>query len=818
MSTVKPEMVRVWAVNADSADILDPDLDTPGPGKEDAGPGKVEKGWDADNVPPQTWFNWEQNRQGTFNNHVNIEGIPVWDENSKYVENSYSKDPTDGRIYRSLSGTELDPNVGNQPSLNLDKWKKQIETELEVVVTPTNTAPPGGSEVVTLTPLLESSAFRTIINVPHGASEYRVARDSAMTDLVALSGALGAVEQWLVTPALAAGDDYFWDVRYQNLDGTWSERSTSTGFNIPESAVQVPTNLLPTDLDTSQTDTVILNSDAFLSTPPSVHTASQWQITTDVNFVTIDFDSGEDLINLLSFTQAGIELNLTTYYWRVRYKSDTLGWSSFSAPFSFTTVNEAVQKPTNLTPTNGTTEVGSSVQLTGDSFTSIPGGAQVHTASQWQVGNSDFSVIYFDSGTDAVNLETISATGYPEGTTTAYWRVRYQGDITGFSEWSTPFTFVTVAVFADWLNWDGLSDGVFVSVAGQASISSSKRPVDVCDIGGGKQLVCYQLNGSTSVSATVMTTTGLVTVTGGSDSAVFADVDEVNCVGIDTDRAVVMTKDDTSDDLRVAIIDITGTTPSIGADVIAASGAGGASTSNSSIVKLDSGRVALFYREVGGDLICNVIDVSGATPVAQTPDVFVGTHGLTSQSAVLLEADKIVCLARNTTTDTLLTIVCNFSGNTTTFAASSNVKSTSLPGSRDMRIARTGPSAFAYCAQDGGSMEITKATYDGGDVITTGDVASTTAGADDAGQIQLLSPVDDQLLVLTGQINPSDQAFVTPIDPVTPVFKTTVNYGQSEMDWGQSVAMAVIDDTRVALVLNANNTGTLKMKILNGEP
>ncbi len=459
----KPDVSEVWASNADPDDIFNPDVgggsNPPIPGI----PGKTEKGWEATDIPPHQYFNYEQNRQGEFNSHVNIEGTPVWDENTPYIESSLAKDPTDRRVYRSLEGTVANPNQGNQPSLNLDKWKKQIETELEIVVTPTNVSPINSVEVVDTTPTLTASDFRTILNVAHGASEFRVARDAAMTDLIALSGTLGAVTTWDVTPALATGDDYYWDVRYQNADGTWSERSTSTGFTIPEAAIQTPTNLTPTDLDTSVTDTVNLTADAFLSTPASTHVASQWQITTDVNFITIDFDSGEDAINLTSFTQAGLALNLTTYYWRVRYKSDTLGWSSFSAPFSFTTVTETIQQPTNLTPTNGTVDVGGSVQLTADAFTFI-GGPQTHTASQWQAGNSDFSTVYFDSGEDAVNLETINATGYPEGTTTVYWRVRYKGSVTGFSVWSNPFTFVTKAVFSTFLTtWDGTTDGATVN-------------------------------------------------------------------------------------------------------------------------------------------------------------------------------------------------------------------------------------------------------------------------------------------------------------------------------------------------------------------
>jgi len=326
------------------------------------------------------------------------------------------------------------------------------EQELDVIGQPQVVSPTNGATIGTTTPTLTASEYKHLYSPSsggvHAASEFRVSTDADMSNIVATSGILGAVESW-VSDVVGVGDEYFWDARYRDTDGLWSARSLPSSMTLPSISIETPIAVSPTDLNTQVGDTVELTSSSFALVAGGVpdHIASQWQIAEDENFTgTITVDSGEDGVNLTSFNYAGLGLNLVTYYWRVRYKDAAFGWSNFSEVFSFTTVTEVVQTPTSTSPANGSIDVIEEVTLSADAYTPI-GSSQTHIASQWQAGNSDFTVVYFDSGEDNVNLTSIEATGYPEGEVLVYWRVRYKGSVTGFSAWSPTKTFTSILTY-----------------------------------------------------------------------------------------------------------------------------------------------------------------------------------------------------------------------------------------------------------------------------------------------------------------------------------------------------------------------------------
>ncbi len=70
------------------------------------------------------------------------------------------------------------------------------------------------------------------------------------------------------------------------------------------------------------------------------HAASQWQITlaTDTGFAAVVEDSGEDAVNLLSYTVVTPLDHTTEYIWRVRYKDTSGDFSEYSVPFTLTTL------------------------------------------------------------------------------------------------------------------------------------------------------------------------------------------------------------------------------------------------------------------------------------------------------------------------------------------------------------------------------------------------------------------------------------------------------------------------------------------------
>lgn len=84
----KPSKINLlWS---SAGDILDP------------GDTKYQQGWDVE-IPPRQWENYIQNKQDTFNAHVNQHGICVWDSVTEYqLDKSYVQGPTNGIVYRCV--------------------------------------------------------------------------------------------------------------------------------------------------------------------------------------------------------------------------------------------------------------------------------------------------------------------------------------------------------------------------------------------------------------------------------------------------------------------------------------------------------------------------------------------------------------------------------------------------------------------------------------------------------------------------------------------------------------------------------------------
>jgi len=89
--TDKPDLTRVWAKDAPSNNIVDPDATTPG---------KFSNGWEAE-VPPFEHFNFIQKFQTQGLAHINEQGIAVWDTNTVYPVGGLAKG-SDGNVYKAL--------------------------------------------------------------------------------------------------------------------------------------------------------------------------------------------------------------------------------------------------------------------------------------------------------------------------------------------------------------------------------------------------------------------------------------------------------------------------------------------------------------------------------------------------------------------------------------------------------------------------------------------------------------------------------------------------------------------------------------------
>ncbi|MCX6000573.1 MAG: fibronectin type III domain-containing protein, partial [Chloroflexi bacterium] len=329
-------------------------------------------------------------------------------------------------------------------------------TPMQVPNKPGNTSPAAGTTGQSLTPTLTASAFSDPDAVDsHSASQWQITTtpgnytspvfDSGMdtTNLTGINIGAGY---------LTYGTTYFWHVRYRDSYGNWSAYSNETSFATAASgAPNTPSNVRPEDGTTNITLTPTLQATSF-SDPDEgdSHFASQWQIATNSTFDTayVVFDSGIDRTDPPAVSVPSHLLQRgTLYYWHVRYEDSYGNWSDWSSFTNFTTFpNNPPVVPSNIRPTDGTTDVVLTVTLEASPFVD-PDEGDSHHASQWQIATdvsfSSASLVY-DSSIETSDLTTITVpSGILQRGTLHFWRVRYADSQYDWSPWSNCTNFTT---------------------------------------------------------------------------------------------------------------------------------------------------------------------------------------------------------------------------------------------------------------------------------------------------------------------------------------------------------------------------------------
>lgn len=145
----------------------------------------------------------------------------------------------------------------------------------------------------------------------------------------------------------------------------------SITYTPPTGAPNAPTNSFPANAERNEGVTPLLQASPFTSTNPpclfDVQIASQWQVLNKPGTVVVA-DSGTNTVNLLSWIVPTNKLYYgSNYEWRVRYRDNHNGWSSYSAQTSFSTcgpVLDGTVKGTNLVFRWPTNSIGFSLQST----------------------------------------------------------------------------------------------------------------------------------------------------------------------------------------------------------------------------------------------------------------------------------------------------------------------------------------------------------------------------------------------------------------------------------------------------------------------
>jgi hypothetical protein len=102
--------------------------------------------------------------------------------------------------------------------------------------------------------------------------------------------------------------------------------------------IRTPSNVSPANGNTNITVNPTLTASPYYSLYGAAMTAAQWQVSLDQNFLNTVINTGDIAGTSVTYAITSISLgNLTTYYWRVRYKDANGVYSAWSAPTSFTT-------------------------------------------------------------------------------------------------------------------------------------------------------------------------------------------------------------------------------------------------------------------------------------------------------------------------------------------------------------------------------------------------------------------------------------------------------------------------------------------------
>lgn len=369
----------------------------------------------------------------------------------------------------------------------------------DAVRRPTNVTPAEAATGVMETPTLQGDAYYSLYGIAQAGLEVRIATDAEMANVVYTGSEGTATAQHAVQAGhLQVDSIYWWQVRYQDAEGTWSPWSVPTGFSTGASFEYIAPPVLsaPADGATGVSLVPTITTAAFAPVGTTdTHAASQYQVATDAAFGTIVYDSGE-VSDLTSHTvpSASALARQTQHHVRVRHKGTALGWSDWSVVRAFTTTN-AADAPTITSPTDGATAISLTPTITTSAF-SFPGGGEAHVATQYQIAtDAAFTAIVYDSGeVSDLTSHTVPSASTLEALTPHYVRARHKGGTSGWSGWSAASSFNTQApageiIFASpgtytWTVPDGVTSVSAVAVGGGGGgASGAKSQAGGC--GGG---------------------------------------------------------------------------------------------------------------------------------------------------------------------------------------------------------------------------------------------------------------------------------------------------------------------------------------------
>ena len=376
-----------------------------------------------------------------------------------------SNETTEDLISRRVSESQLSPDVVYRvwarhkgESLGWSDWslprifdtlvKEGPYLERPEILSPNDDADvPSDSITVHVSPFDIQDGSDTQI-----ATQYRIF-DAATNDIVYDSGSVtDFTSRDVPETQLPFGNDYLVQARHQGEVVGWSKWSPTVRFTstfAEDPFIEKPRITSPDDGTTVPKNEVVIDASPFVVIGQNdTQTATQYVAYqgTDDNVI---YDSGatEDFESR-SLTSMTIDFE-TPVTVKIRHRGETLGWSDWSEPVSFTV--DDVQQPFIATPiindpsaSNSNTVPEDDVEITTTPFTVIEGdfagSTDTHFASQYKVRDANDNVVH-DSGPTRDLTSHIIPENELELDTPYTVTTRHLGEDLGWSDWSDPELF-----------------------------------------------------------------------------------------------------------------------------------------------------------------------------------------------------------------------------------------------------------------------------------------------------------------------------------------------------------------------------------------
>lgn len=310
------------------------------------------------------------------------------------------------------------------------------------IVTPSITSPShlATGQQVNLT--LSTSAFDTVNSSDtHTKTQWRVSLSSDLSNPILDEESATDLLSKEVS-GLNYNTLYYVGVRHQGSLIGWSEWSAVSRFTTKAKPVLATPSITSPSNGASgvSTSVTVTSSEASYTTGTDTHAESNWQFASVSDFSVLYSDT-----NYTDERKTSLPVNLpynVPVYVRVRYRGNEADWSTWSTAVAFTTEQQPrIVTPSVTSPADGAGNQELSVTITTSAFAKV-NTPDTHSQTHWQIATDDsFTNLVLDSAS-ATDLTSRAVSGLNYWTN-YYVRVRHQGSVLGWSDWSATSTFGT---------------------------------------------------------------------------------------------------------------------------------------------------------------------------------------------------------------------------------------------------------------------------------------------------------------------------------------------------------------------------------------